>query len=202
MDARPSSATACYGGWKKQETQMYGESVMENEILDLRQFIRDIPDFPKPGILFRDITPLLADAGALARAIEVLAEPFIEAGIDAVAAVEARGFIFGSAVAKVLGTGFVPVRKKGKLPFETHSIRYGLEYGEDAVEVHTDAIASGDRVLMVDDLLATGGTMVAACELVETLGGEIAGLTFLIELAELKGRDNLNQYDIHTAITY
>ncbi|MHC5179578.1 MAG: adenine phosphoribosyltransferase, partial [Planctomycetota bacterium] len=116
---------------------------MNNEVIDLRQFIRDIPDFPKPGILFRDITPLLADARALERAIEALAEPFAEAGIDVVAAVEARGFIFGSAVAKALGAGFVPIRKKGKLPFDTHSVSYGLEYGEDAVEVHTDAIQSG-----------------------------------------------------------
>ncbi|MHC4772475.1 MAG: adenine phosphoribosyltransferase [Planctomycetota bacterium] len=175
---------------------------MNNEVIDLRQFIRDIPDFPKPGILFRDITPLLADARALERAIEALAEPFVEAGIDVVAAVEARGFIFGSAVAKALGAGFVPIRKKGKLPFDTHSVSYGLEYGEDAVEVHTDAIQSGSRVLMVDDLLATGGTMVAACELVEKLGGEIAGLTFLIELTGLNGRANLNQYGIHTVITY
>ncbi|MHC4236810.1 MAG: adenine phosphoribosyltransferase [Planctomycetota bacterium] len=175
---------------------------MNNEVIDLRQFIRDIPDFPKPGILFRDITPLLADARALERAIEALAEPFAEAGIDVVAAVEARGFIFGSAVAKALGAGFVPIRKKGKLPFDTHSVSYGLEYGEDAVEVHTDAIQSGSRVLMVDDLLATGGTMVAACELVEKLGGEIAGLTFLIELTGLNGRANLNQYGIHTVITY
>ncbi|MEN8126185.1 MAG: adenine phosphoribosyltransferase [Planctomycetota bacterium] len=175
---------------------------MKKEPLDLRQFIRDIPDFPKPGILFRDITPLLANAQALEKAIEVLAEPFAEAGIDVVAAVEARGFIFGSAVAKALGAGFVPIRKQGKLPYETHSVSYGLEYGTDSVEVHTDAVSPGTRVLMVDDLLATGGTMVAACELVEKLGGQIAGLTFLIELADLNGRDGLNQYDIHTAISY
>lgn len=169
---------------------------------DLTQYIRDIPDFPKPGILFRDITPLLANADALEAAIEQLAEPFMESGIDVVAAVEARGFIFGSAVAKALHVGFVPVRKKGKLPFETHSVSYGLEYGTDSVEVHTDAVQAGDRVLMVDDLLATGGTMVAACELIEKLGAEIAGLTFLIELADLNGRENLSQYDIHTVITY
>ena len=175
---------------------------MKNETLDLRHFIRDIPDFPKPGILFRDITPLLADAQALSCAIEQLAKPFEGKGIDVVAAVEARGFIFGSAVAKALGVGFVPIRKQGKLPYETHSVSYGLEYGEDVVEVHTDAVQSGNKVLMVDDLLATGGTMVAACELIEKLGGEIAGLTFLIELAALKGRDKLEQYDIHTVITY
>ena len=175
---------------------------MLDEKTDLKAFIRDIPDFPKAGILFRDITPLLADARALERAIELLAEPFMEAGIDVVAAVEARGFIFGSAVAQALGAGFVPIRKKGKLPFQTHSVSYGLEYGTDSVEVHTDAVQPGSRVLMVDDLLATGGTMVAACELIEKLGGEIAGLTFLIELADLNGRDELGQYDIHTVITY
>jgi adenine phosphoribosyltransferase len=175
---------------------------MSNETVDLSQFIRNIPDFPKPGILFRDITPLLADARALEKSIEVLAEPFMEAGIDVVAAVEARGFIFGSAVAKTLGAGFVPIRKKGKLPFQTHSVSYGLEYGTDSVEVHSDAVAPGTKVLMVDDLLATGGTMAAACELVENLGGEIAGLTFLIELADLKGREKFSRYNIHTVITY
>lgn len=175
---------------------------MKNESLDLRQFIRDIPDFPKAGILFRDITPLLADAQALTCAIEQLTEPFQGKGIDVVAAVEARGFIFGSAVAKALGVGFVPIRKQGKLPYETHAVSYGLEYGQDTVEVHTDAAVPGMKVLMVDDLLATGGTMVAACELVEKLGGEIAGLTFLIELTDLDGREKLGQYDIHTVISY
>jgi adenine phosphoribosyltransferase len=175
---------------------------VKNEKMDLRQFIRDIPDFPKLGILFRDITPLLADARALASAIERLTEPFQDKGIDAVAAVEARGFIFGSAVAKALGAGFVPIRKKGKLPYHTESVCYGLEYGQDTVEIHTDAVKSGTRVLMVDDLLATGGTMAAACELIEKLGAQIHGLTFLIELTDLKGRDKLQQYDIHTVITY
>jgi len=169
---------------------------------ELKQYIRDIPDFPKPGILFRDITPLLVNALALKRAIELLAEPFAETGIDIVAAVEARGFIFGPAVAKTLGAGFVPIRKKGKLPFETHSVSYGLEYGTDSVEVHSDAVSPGTKVLMVDDLLATGGTMAAACELIEKLGGEIAGLTFLVELADLKGRDLLKQYPIYSVITF
>lgn len=175
---------------------------MSHEVKDLRQLIRDIPDFPVEGILFRDITPLLANAQALARAIDGLCEPFVGQGIDVVAAVEARGFIFGAAVARALGAGFVPIRKKGKLPFETHSVSYGLEYGEDVVEVHTDAVAKGTKVLMVDDLLATGGTMAAACELIESLGGEIVGLTFLIELADLNGRQKLQEYDIHTVITY
>jgi adenine phosphoribosyltransferase len=175
---------------------------MSEKTADLKRFIRDIPDFPKPDILFRDITPLLADAGALSGAIDALAKPFQGQGIDVVAAVEARGFIFGSAVAKALGVGFVPIRKQGKLPFATHSVSYGLEYGTDSVEVHTDAVQAGHKVLMVDDLLATGGTMAAACELIEKLGAEIAGLTFLIELADLKGRDILKQYAIHTVITY
>ena len=175
---------------------------MSNETKDLKHFIREIPDFPKPGILFYDITPLLADAKALPAAIDALCKPFAGENIDVVAAVEARGFIFGSAVARALNAGFVPIRKKGKLPFETHSVSYGLEYGEDSVEVHSDAVAPGTKVLMVDDLLATGGTMAAACELIENLGGEIAGLTFLIELADLNGCDLLKKYDIHTVIKY
>ncbi len=175
---------------------------MADNRIDLASYIRSIPDFPTEGILFRDITPLLADAAALDQAIKVLAEPFQAQGVEVVAAVEARGFIFGSAVAQALGAGFVPIRKKGKLPFETHSISYGLEYGHDVIEVHTDAISSGTKVLMVDDLLATGGTMAAACELIENLGGQILGLRFLIELSDLDGREKLKQYDIHSAITY
>lgn len=175
---------------------------MNDKKIDLRQFIRNIPDFPMEGILFRDITPLLADAEALAEAIDALCEPYIEQGIEVVAAVEARGFIFGSAVARALNAGFVPVRKKGKLPFETAAVSYGLEYGEDVIEVHTDAVRPGAKVLMVDDLLATGGTMAAACELIEKLQGQIAGLTFLVELSDLNGREQLSQYPIHSVITY
>jgi adenine phosphoribosyltransferase len=169
---------------------------------DLKQFIRDIPDFPKPGILFRDITPLLANPAALSRAIDALAEPFANQGIDVVAAVEARGFIFGSAVAKALNAGFVPIRKKGKLPARTESASYGLEYGQDVVEVHTDALKPGMKALMVDDLLATGGTMAAACRLIEKLGGQIAGLTFLIELSAIQGRAQLGNYPVHSVIVY
>lgn len=169
---------------------------------DLKAFIREIPDFPKPGILFRDITPLLAQPQALAQAIEALAAPFAGKGIDIVAAVEARGFIFGSAVARALQAGFVPIRKKGKLPFHTESVSYGLEYGRDVVEVHTDAIRPGMKVLMVDDLLATGGTMAAACRLIEKLGGTIAGLTFLVELSGLNGREKLKPYPLHAVICY
>ena len=127
---------------------------MAEKTIDLKDFIREVPDFPKAGILFRDITPLLADAGALAAAIDALSDPFVDAGVDVVAAVEARGFIFGSAVAERLSAGFVPIRKKGKLPFETESVSYALEYGADTVEVHRDAVAPGAKVLMVDDLLA------------------------------------------------
>jgi adenine phosphoribosyltransferase len=170
--------------------------------VNLKGFIRDIPDFPKKGILFRDITPLLADWAALAEAVIELAGPYKRARIDYVAAVEARGFIFGSAVARELNCGFVPLRKKGKLPYETESVSYALEYGTDTIEVHRDAVKPGDRVLMVDDLLATGGTMKAACELVEKLGAEIAGLTFLIELADLGGQARLEGYPIHVIMTY
>ena len=170
--------------------------------MGLTSKIRSIPDFPTKGILFRDITPLLADAEALSCAIDCLADPFKDKGIDVVAAVEARGFIFGSAVAKTLGAGFVPIRKKGKLPFETHSVSYGLEYGKDVVEIHTDAVKPGTKVLMVDDLLATGGTMAAACELIEKLGARIVGLTFLVELVDLNGREKLEKYNIHTEISY
>jgi adenine phosphoribosyltransferase len=170
--------------------------------MDLKSYIRSIPDFPTQGILFWDITPLLADAKALSGAIDGLAEPYKGKGVDIVAAVEARGFIFGSAVAKALGAGFVPIRKKGKLPFETHAVSYGLEYGKDIIEIHTDAIRPDTSVLVVDDLLATGGTVAAACELIEKLGGNIVGLTFLIELEQLAGREKLKQYEIHTVITY
>lgn len=173
---------------------------MKNEAL--KKYIRDIPDFPEKGIIFRDITPLLGDKQALAWAIESLANPFRDKNICHVAAVEARGFIFGSAVANALNAGFVPIRKKGKLPHEVKAIEYDLEYGTDTVEIHTDAIKKGDRVLMIDDLLATGGTMSTACKLVESLGAEIVGLTFLIELEFLKGRDKLENYEIHTVMTY
>ena len=170
--------------------------------MDLKSYIRDIPDFPKAGILFRDITPLLADKKALAEAVSALAEPFRDAHIDYVAAVEARGFIFGSAVAKELDAGFIPLRKTGKLPYTTESVTYQLEYGTDTIEVHSDAMKSGDRVLMLDDLLATGGTMSAACQLVEKLGAEIAGLSFLIELTDLAGRQKLPGYPIHVVMAF
>ncbi len=173
------------------------------EIFDqLKTYIRDIPDFPKEGILFRDITPLLADKKALAAAIEALANPFRDKDVQVVAAAEARGFIFGSAVAKALNAGFVPVRKKGKLPSKVESFTYDLEYGTDTLEMHSDAVKSGTRVLMIDDLLATGGTMAACCKLMEKLGAQIVGLTFLVELSALKGRDKLKGYDIYSVLQY
>ena len=170
--------------------------------IELEKYIRSIPDWPKKGILFRDITPLLADARALAAAIDALCAGFTEADIKYVAAVEARGFIFGAAVARKLGVGFVPIRKKGKLPFKTESVTYDLEYGTDTLEVHSDAVEKEARVLMVDDLLATGGTMAAACKLIEKIGGQIAGIAFLIELGELAGREKLSGYKISTVISY
>ena len=175
---------------------------MTDNALQLKNYIRDIPDFPKPGILFRDITPLLADKQVFANAVKALAEPFADSAIDYVAAVEARGFIFGSAVAEALGAGFIPIRKKGKLPHKTTSVTYDLEYGTDTLQVHTDAVANGKRVLMVDDLLATGGTMAAACGLMEKLNAEVAALAFLIELTPLAGRDKLANYNIYTVISY
>ncbi|MHC4455761.1 MAG: adenine phosphoribosyltransferase [Planctomycetota bacterium] len=170
--------------------------------MNLESYIRSIPDWPKKGILFRDITPLLADPEALAAAIDALCADFTEADIKHVAAVEARGFIFGAAVAKKLGAGFVPIRKKGKLPFKTETITYDLEYGTDTLEVHSDALERGTKVLMVDDLLATGGTMAAGCKLIEKIGGRIVGITFLIELSEFAGREKLTGYKIKTVISY
>src|SRR3990172_3557330 len=175
---------------------------MTNKGIDLKGYIRSIPDWPKKGILFRDITPLLGDAKAFAAAIERLAADFADAGIDYVAAVEARGFIFGAAVAERLGAGFIPIRKAGKLPYKTERVSYDLEYGTDTLEVHCDAVRRGAKVLMVDDLLATGGTMAAACRLIEKIGGRVAGVAFLVELCELAGRDKLAGYKITTLISY
>ena len=168
----------------------------------LVRYIRDIPDFPRPGILFRDITPLLADPQAFPAAIDALCEPFDGAAVEYVAAVEARGFIFGAAAAARLRAGFIPIRKKGKLPCQTESATYELEYGIDTLEMHRDALRPGARVLMVDDLLATGGTMQAACQLVEKVGGQVVGVACLIELKALHGRERLAGYDVHAVIAY
>jgi adenine phosphoribosyltransferase len=168
----------------------------------LKRLIREIPDFPKKGILFRDITPLLADPSGIALAVELLANPFRGKNIDLVVGAESRGFIFGTAVACCLSAGFVLVRKPGKLPHKKVSMTYDLEYGKDTLEMHADSIVKGQRVLIVDDLLATGGTMKACCDLVEQIGGKIAGLACLIELSGLKGRDRLPGYDVHSVLKY
>jgi len=175
---------------------------MSTQAVDLKSLIRDISDWPKPGILFRDITPLLADHDGYLAAVEALVADYKDMDVDYVAAVEARGFIFGSAVAERLKAGFIPVRKKGKLPYKTTSYTYDLEYGTDTLEVHEDAMPAGAKILLVDDLLATGGTMGAACHLIEQVGGEIVGITFLIELSDLGGRAKLGDHKISTVITY
>jgi adenine phosphoribosyltransferase len=170
--------------------------------VDLRHFVRDIPDFPRPGILFKDITPLLLDAGALDQAVSELAALARPLSVDLVVAAEARGFILGAALARELGAGFVPARKPGKLPSETVSAEYTLEYGIDALEMHADALAGGTRVLVHDDLLATGGTAAAVCELVERLGAVVAGCAFLVELSFLGGRARLAPREVLTVIDY
>ncbi len=175
---------------------------MTSKGIVLKRYIRDIPDWPKKGILFRDITPLLADSMAFAAAVDALCAGFAEAGVKYVAAVEARGFIFGAAVAKKLGAGFVPIRKKGKLPWQTQSVSYDLEYGTDTLEIHRDAVENQAKVLMVDDLLATGGTMAAACKLIEKIGGQVAGVVFLVELAGLRGRDKIADYQVTSIMSY
>jgi adenine phosphoribosyltransferase len=169
---------------------------------DLRAKIREVPDFPKPGILFYDITTLLKEPRAFNDVIDRMAEPVKDDRIDLVVGMESRGFIFAAPLAYQLGAGFVPVRKLGKLPADTIEVEYDLEYGTATLEVHRDAIAEGQRVLIVDDLLATGGTVLGTIELVKRLGGEIAGLSFMVELTALHGRDKLGDYPIHTLITY
>jgi adenine phosphoribosyltransferase len=170
--------------------------------MDLKNYIRAIPDFPKPGILFRDITPLLNHPDALAEVVRRMAEPYRNAGIDSVAAAEARGFIFAAPLALALGVGFVPVRKPGKLPFDTHAFHYELEYGTDTLEMHRDGIAPGQNVLLVDDLLATGGTIEACCRLVEKSGANVAGCVFLIELTSLGGAKRLAAYKPYSILQY
>jgi adenine phosphoribosyltransferase len=173
-----------------------------SESIKLEDWVRDIPDFPQKGVLFKDITPLLQDGTAFRAAIDRLAAHYAGAGIDAVVGVESRGFIFGAPLAYQLNCGFVPVRKFGKLPYQTVSVEYALEYGTNVVEIHTDAVKPGQRVLIVDDLLATGGTVLAAIELVEKLKGNIAGIAFLVELSFLKGREQLQGHDVFALIRY
>ena len=168
----------------------------------LKSLIRDVPDFPQPGILFRDVTPLLRDAAALREVVAHFAERYRGAGIDAVAGIESRGFIFGAPLALELGVGFVPIRKLGKLPAEKIHLEYALEYGTAALEMHVDAVSPGERVLLIDDLLATGGTARAAAQLIATMGGDIAAVAFLIELEFLNGRRALDAYDVYAAMKY
>jgi adenine phosphoribosyltransferase len=172
------------------------------ELADLRSKIRDIKDFPTEGILFKDITTLLKDASAFRYVIDHLASRYQDAGVEVVVAVESRGFIFGGALAHQLRAGFVPVRKLGKLPGKTIEVEYELEYGRDALAIHEDAIRAGQKVLAVDDLLATGGTMAATLRLIEQLGGQVVGVAFLIELAFLHGREKLKEYALHSLISY
>ncbi len=168
----------------------------------LRALVRDIPDYPHPGIVFRDITPLLRDRAGLALAAELMVNPFRNCQIDVVVGAESRGFIFGTLLARALNAGFVPIRKPGKLPGETCARDYDLEYGSDTLEIHTDAIEPGQRVLLVDDLIATGGTMLASRQLIEALGGELAGITVLIELAALNGAAKQAPHHVHSVLQY
>lgn len=169
---------------------------------ELKQSIRDIPDFPKPGIMFKDLTPVLADPGLMNGVTKALAAPFEGQEITAVAGMEARGFIFGSLVARELAVGFIPLRKPGKLPAATHSVSYELEYGQATLEMHQDIVSAGDKVLLVDDLIATGGTALASCQLIERAGGQVAGCAFAVELGFLDGRKILNDYRVHSLVLY
>lgn len=168
----------------------------------LKERIRHVPDFPKPGILFYDVTTLLKDRQGFRMAVDAMSEPHRGKSIDMVVGIESRGFIFGSAIADRFGTGFAPVRKPGKLPSTTRRASYELEYGTDTLEIHDDAVQAGQRVLIVDDLLATGGTVAATIKLVERLGGEIAGITVLAELSDLNGREVVGDYGVHSLIVY
>ncbi|HEX5038131.1 MAG TPA: adenine phosphoribosyltransferase [bacterium] len=168
----------------------------------LKQKIRDVPDFPKPGIVFKDITPLLGDVRSFQTVIDAFAKRYAEKGVDAIAAVESRGFIFGAALAYRIDAGFIPVRKKGKLPYKTESVEYALEYGTDRIEMHQDALHKGSRILVLDDVLATGGTAKAACDLVEKMGGQIIECAFVVELGFLNGREKLKGREIFSLLQY
>jgi adenine phosphoribosyltransferase len=174
----------------------------QRQTIDLRDWIRDVPDFPKPGILFKDITPLLSSPVAFRATIDQLAEALAGRSIDAIAAAEARGFIFGAPLALRLGTGFVPIRKPGKLPYATLSLEYQLEYGSDRLEVHSDAFGPGRRVLLLDDVLATGGTMRACRDLVQKSGAEVVGCAFVLELSFLEGRAKLEPTEIFSLVKF
>jgi adenine phosphoribosyltransferase len=169
---------------------------------NLTSLIRDIPDFPEPGIVFKDITPVLADGKAFASLVDALAEPFRDTGVDKVAGIEARGFTLATPVAERLGAGFIPVRKPGKLPYETVREDYSLEYGTDSLEIHTDAAAKGEKVLLVDDVIATGGTAAAAIRLLRKIGVEVVGFSVFIELGFLDGAQKLDGVPLHALVTY
>lgn len=168
----------------------------------LSAHIRNIPDFPKPGIQFKDITPLVKNPAMMKLAVHQLIQPYLGEKLTAVVGMEARGFIFGSLAAWELGTGFVPLRKPGKLPYDVQSISYDLEYGSAELEIHIDALNNNDRILLIDDLIATGGTAAASCELIEKTGAKIAGCAFVVELDFLKGRDKLSKYQVHSLVHY
>ena len=168
----------------------------------LRSLIRDVPDFPKPGIMFKDITPLLRDPKGLDASVMLLADPFLDQGVTRVAGIESRGFIFGSCVARILGAGFVPIRKPGKLPWTKRSHEYELEYGKDKIEIHDDALTSSDRVLIIDDVLATGGTLAAAVKLVREFDAQLVGAATVIELSFLDGRRKIGDVEFHSVLSY
>jgi adenine phosphoribosyltransferase len=170
--------------------------------MDLKQYIRDIPDFPEPGILFRDITPLLRDTEAFKIVIDMMIDHYRNAAFDTIVAVESRGFLFGAPMAYQMRKSFVPVRKRGKLPAATHTAEYSLEYGSSIMEIHAGDVAEGDRVLIIDDLLATGGTLDATARLVEVSGGIVAGIGLVIELMDLGGRERLSDFDVFSLIQY
>ena len=172
------------------------------DIEQIKNSIRNVPDFPQSGIQFKDITPILSNPAALDTAIEALTAPYKNSNIDLVVGIEARGFIFGTPVARLLGIGFVPIRKPGKLPWKTRSASYELEYGSDALEIHADAVSKGQKVLVIDDLLATGGTARAACDLLDEMGADVVEVTVLIELEFLKGRDKLAPFMTRSVLTF
>jgi adenine phosphoribosyltransferase len=182
--------------------RFYNGRSVYSRFVDLTKYIRDVPDFPQPGILFRDITPLLKDAGAVHYVIDEFTERYRHSGITAIVSIESRGFLFGAPLAYNLGLPLVPVRKPGKLPAATMSVEYSLEYGTGQLDIHKDALGSRDRVIIIDDLLATGGTAKGSAQLVEMLGAKVHGFAFLIELGFLQGRELLADYDIFTLITY
>lgn len=173
-----------------------------DSVLDLKKWIRDIPNFPKPGIIFKDISPLLEKPEVFSFTVDQIIQPYLRTGITKVCGIEARGFIFGAAAAVKLNAGFIPIRKAGKLPHATHKHTYDLEYGTDSIEIHSDAINSTDKVLLIDDVLATGGTLKAAVNLIQISEGKIAGITTVLELVALNGRSKVHPYSIHTLIQY